>query len=176
MLPIAKPNSLSSYAEVAAFIGAATYCVALIWNFLKWFKDERVSLSVKIFDEVTHTSEDGDRTFRLCAEIHNIGKIPTTIKSVHLEIYPTKFAYLRRKRVGFPMEFKFVNWQLSLPKRLDQGDGLFVMLPLSQESISHIPSMGEPHVMIDVSHWKRPRGKRYRFKSHEQSTNTIDKY
>ncbi len=82
--------------EIAAWIGAATGTCALVWDFIKWWYSERVSLKISASPGMLHT-HDPTKKPHVMVVVTNKGKLTTTLTLLSFEVYDTWWQSKRGK-------------------------------------------------------------------------------
>ena len=112
-------NASMTHAEIAAWVGAITGPGALFWDFYKWkVAGPKLKINPSPGMAMKPDHEKGSRY--LIVDVYNTGTSATTITTIALIVYRSKFAKLRRRRdKSFVIPVPSVAQPL--PFRLDVG-------------------------------------------------------
>lgn len=148
--------------DVAAWWGALTATVVLVWDVIKWLKlgpkiKTTVRPKVRYPDSKvlsTRIEPDGTTIQELASychvEIANVGDRATTILSIEV----THTDVLHNGTIGMSsVGFQFHNG-VTLPRKLDPGDSVSARLDMAV--IDQMLQRGAPVLELQVAHLARP--------------------
>ncbi len=156
-----------SHTDVVAYIGAFTGTAALLWNIYAARTNNRVSLNVKIHED-HRIGALGETRYWIVASISNVGKMPTSIHEVSLDVHTIKY---RMYYAQFDTTSWFENFSVPTPHRLDSGATYVVETEVTEDVFQIFPDSSRYFVAVTHSGARKPLLTPYKRTFFKEKTN-----